>query len=89
MICFFILGVRIPRTCNTFRALNDVVREAQASGAAFDAIDALSKAWSEKACLMRFPQVCLRVPTVENADLFPATAPGVMPLLCFPGRFWC
>lgn len=39
------------------RPLNDVVREAQASGATFAAIDKLSKAWIDKACLMRFPEV--------------------------------
>ena len=39
------------------RALNDVIREAQASGATFAVIDKLSKAWIDKACLMRFPEV--------------------------------
>eukprot|EP00904_Undaria_pinnatifida_P004702 jgi/Undpi1/14232/HiC_scaffold_9.g03881.m1 len=48
----FILGATVPGT----RPLNDVIREAQASGATFAAIDALSKAWIDKACLMRFPE---------------------------------
>ncbi|CAM9853695.1 unnamed protein product, partial [Laminaria digitata] len=48
----FILGATVPGT----RALNDVVREAQASGATFASIDKLSKAWIDKACLMRFPE---------------------------------
>lgn len=39
------------------RALNDIVREAQAGGATFATIDKLSKDWGEKAGLMRFPEV--------------------------------
>lgn len=40
------------------RPLNDLVREARAGGASFEAIDKLSKDWGEKAGLMRFPEVC-------------------------------
>lgn len=43
------------------RALNDIVREAQAGGASFATIDKLSKDWSEKAGLMRFPEVRVRL----------------------------
>lgn len=39
------------------RALNDIIREAQTGGATFATIDKLSKNWSEKAGLMRFPEV--------------------------------
>eukprot|EP00903_Cladosiphon_okamuranus_P014471 g13424.t1 len=48
----FIMGATVPGT----RALNDVIREAQAGGATFATIDKLSKDWSQKAGLMRFPE---------------------------------
>lgn len=44
-------------TIASARALNDIIREAQAGGATFATIDKLSKDWSEKAGLMRFPEV--------------------------------
>ncbi|CAN0420074.1 unnamed protein product, partial [Scytosiphon promiscuus] len=48
----FIVGATVPAT----RPLNDLIREAQAEGATFATIDKLSKEWSEKAGLMRFPE---------------------------------
>ena len=39
------------------RVLNDIIREAQAGGATFAAIEKLSKEWTERAGLMRFPEV--------------------------------
>ncbi|CAN0131923.1 unnamed protein product [Pylaiella littoralis] len=48
----FIMGATVPGT----RALNDILREAQAGGATFAVVDNLSKDWSKKAGLMRFPE---------------------------------
>ncbi|CAM9623787.1 unnamed protein product [Ectocarpus sp. 4 AP-2014] len=48
----FIVGATVPGT----RPLNDLVREARAGGASFEAIDKLGKDWGEKAGLMRFPE---------------------------------
>ncbi|CAM9540038.1 unnamed protein product [Ectocarpus sp. 6 AP-2014] len=57
----FIMGATVPGTrrgevFRFCRPLNDLVREARAGGASFEAIDKLSKDWGEKAGLMRFPE---------------------------------